>query len=454
MLHYNRNKTAGMRTFHIVWTGQLVSLLGTAMTRFALLIWAYQQSGSATTLALLGFFSFITLVICSPFAGVFADRFDRRKVMIFTDLGAGLMTIGMFVLYATGNLQIWHLYLAEGLTGIFEAFQHSAYSSAISVLVPRSEYARAAGMRSLAYSASQVIAPFLGGLLLTIIDIHGVMLIDVATFLIAMVTLLIVRFPRPEVSAEGIAAKGNFLHELSFGFRYIFRHPGLTRLILIFAGLHLVSGLTYFGTLPAMVLARTGGDEVALGSVQAALGLGGVIGGILVSANYMPRRKIHAVLAFAALSFLFGDFLFAVGRSIPVWIVAGLSGAVFIPFIISANSAIWQSKVPLDVQGRVLSIKEMLQPASMPFGYLFGGLLADRVFEPLMANGGQLAGTFGWLVGIGPGAGMGLMFVCTCILGTLISLSGYLFPEVRNIEEDESGNMPVELAQPAPALGD
>lgn len=431
-----QTRPQGMQTFMIVWAGQLASLMGTSMTRFALLIWAYQQSGSATTLALLGFFSFITLVIFSPFAGVLVDRFDRRKVMILADLSAGLMTIGMLLLYATGNLQIWHLYLAEGLTGVFEAFQNSAYSSAISVLVPRYEYSRAAGMRSLASSASQMIAPFLGGLLLTIIDIHGVMLIDVVTFIIAMITLLIVRFPSPESSVVGIAAKGNFWHELRFGFHYIARHKGLLRLLIIFVGHNLLTGLTYSGTLPAMILARTGGDKVALGVVQGALGLGGVIGGILASANFAPRKKIHAVLGFTALSFLFGDFLFGVGQSIPVWIIAGLSGTVFSPFIAGANAAIWQSKVPPDVQGRVLSIKEMLQPVSIPFGYLFGGLLADRMFEPLMAEGGRLAGVFGWLVGTGPGAGMGLMFICTCALGTLIALSGYLFREVREIEEE------------------
>ncbi|MFN8375866.1 MAG: MFS transporter [Anaerolineae bacterium] len=437
----------GMRTFKIVWVGQFASLMGTSMTRFALLIWAYQQSGSATTLALLGFFSFITLVIFSPFAGVLVDRFDRRKVMILADLGAGLMTIAILLLYTTHTLQIWHLYLAEGLTGAFEAFQNSAYSSAISVLVPRQEIARAAGMRSLASSMCQMIAPFLGGLLLTAINLQGVMLIDVATFVIAMITLFSVRFPRPAVSAVGAAAKGNFWHELRFGFRYIARHKGFLRLLMIFAGHNLLTGLTYSGTLPAMILARTGGDQVALGAVQGALGLGGVIGGLLVSANFAPRRKIHAVLGFTALSFLFGDFLFGVGRSIPVWVIAGMSGAVFSPFIASANAAIWQSKVPPDVQGRVLSIKDMLQPVSLPFGYLFGGLLADRVFEPLMAQGGLLAGGFGWLVGTGPGAGMGLMFICTCTLGTLIALSGYLFREVREIEEDTSMDKEVSVTE-------
>ncbi|HRF50700.1 MAG TPA: MFS transporter [Anaerolineales bacterium] len=431
-------RPGGIRTFRIVWAGQFASLMGTSLTRFALLVWAYQQSGSATTLALLGFFSFITLVIVSPFAGVLVDRFDRRRVMILGDLGAGLMTIALLLLYTMGGLQIWHLYLAEGLAGMFEAFQNSAYSSAISVLVPRQEYARAAGMRSLASWAGQLIAPVLAGLLLRLIHLQGVMLIDVVTVSIAMLTLLIVRFPRPEISAIGMAARGTFWHELRFGFRYVAGHKGLLHLLMIFGGHNLVSGLTYCGTLPAMILARTGGDEVALGVVQGALGLGGVIGGTLVSANIAPRRKIHAVLGLTALSFLFGDLLFGIGRSIPVWVIAGMSGAVFSPFIASANAAIWQSKVPPDVQGRVLSIKDMLQPATMPFGYLFGGLLADRVFEPLMSADGQLAGAFGWLVGTGPGAGMGLMFICTCTLGTLIALSGYLIRDVREIEDDRT----------------
>src|SRR5688572_20139942 len=182
---FKKQTLTSWQTFSLIWFGQFVSLLGTAMTRFALLIWAYQQTGEATTLALMGFFAFIPYILLSPIAGVVVDRVNRRWVMIGADSGAGLTTIALLLLYMTGNLQIWHLYLAEALVGIFDAFQSPAYAAAITTLVPKTHYSRANGMRSLAEYSSQVLAPFLAGLLLTLIDLNGVMLIDVITFLIA-----------------------------------------------------------------------------------------------------------------------------------------------------------------------------------------------------------------------------------------------------------------------------
>lgn len=425
-----------MKTFLIMWVGQLVSLLGTAMTRFAVLIWAYQQTGDATTLALLGFFSFGSYVVCSPIAGIWVDRWDKRRTLIFSDLGSGLMTLTMLALYTTGNLQIWHLYLAEILTGAFDSFQLPAYTVATSVLVEKQYYTRTSGLRSLALNASKVIAPFLGGFLLHFIDLDGIMLFDVASFCFAVGVLLFVRIPNPPTSTEGRESRGNIWQEVQFGFRYIFQRPGLRGLLIIFMGIHFFATLTYFAILPAMILARSGGDEMALASVQAAMGIGGVIGGVILSLWGGTKRKIHLVLGGLALSFFLGDFSFAVGRTLPVWIFAGLSADFFIPFIVGANRAIWQMKVPPDIQGRVFSVQSMMQEGMMPIGYLMAGPLADHVFGPAMMPGGSLADTFGWLVGTGPGAGMGLMFIFTWFFGTLMGTSGYFFASVRNVESD------------------
>lgn len=429
-------KNSGMKTFTIIWFGQLISLIGTAMTRFALLIWAYKQTGSATTVALLGFFSFVPYVLVSPLAGVWIDRLDRRRVMILADVGAGLMTVGMLGLYATGHLAIWHLYLAEALTGMFEAFQLPAYSAATTMLIPKEHLTRASGMRSIADSASQIIGPFLGGALLVFIDIDGVMLVDIATFLAATLLLLVVRIPNPPANVEDVTLAPNLWRELRFGFSYIQQRPGLLGLLLIFSGISFAAALTYFAILPSLILARTGNNELALSSVQAALGVGGVVGGFILGIWGGPRRKIHGVLAASALSFWLGDLLFAVGRSVPVWVIGAFLASFFVPFIVGANRAIWQAKVAPGVQGRIFSTQSMLQTASMPLGYLIAGPLADYVFEPAMAPGGALADTFGWLVGVGPGAGMGLMFVCTAILGTVVSLSGYLLARVRRVEDE------------------
>lgn len=426
----------GTRTFIIIWGGQLVSLLGTGMTRFALLIWAWQQTGEATTLALLGFFSYGPYVLLSPLAGIVVDRLDRRLVMLFADLCAGLMTLGLLLLFTTGDLHIWHLYLAQSLASVFEAFQIPAYSAATTMLVSKEQYTRISGMHSLAQSTSTVLAPIFAGALLALIDINGVMLIDVATFLIATITLLLVRIPRPSATTDDSETQGSKLKELSFGLRYILARRGLLGLLLIFAGMNLFAALTYYSILPAMILARTGSDELVLATVQGALGIGGMTGGLLISIWGGPRKRVHACLMGAALSFLIGDLLLAVGRIVPVWTVAAFLAAVFIPFITSAERAIWQSKVAPDVQGRVFSTKGMFQLATVPIGYLLAGLLADRVFEPAMAVSGSLSDVFGWLVGRGPGAGMGLMFVCTSILGMAMSLSGYLSRSVWNVEID------------------
>ncbi len=435
----------GMQKFSVIWFGQVVSLFGTATTRFALLIWAYDQTGQATTLALLGFFSFITYVLISPIAGVWVDRLDRRRVMLLADLGAGAMTILMLALYTTGNLQIWHLYLAEGLTGAFEAFQLPAYAASVSLLVPKEQYARASGMRSLATNTSQMFAPFFAGLLLRLVDIDGVMLLDVATFLVAMGTLLVIRIPRPSASGEGKGTHGEpFLRQVSFGFRYIWRRPGLMWLVFVFMCINFVAALTWYALLAPMVLGRTSSDELALASVQTALGVGGVLGGLAMSTWGGPKQRIHGVLAGVIISFLLGDFVLGAGRSLPLWIAGAFLGSLFIPLIVGSDQAIWQAKVAPDVQGRVFAAQGMFRTMVMPIGFLVAGPLADRVFGPALMPGGSLEAAFGWLVGTGPGAGIGLMFVFTSMMGITIGITGYLFPWVRNVERD----LPDHDAQP------
>ena len=425
----------GFQLFSIIWFGQLVSLFGTAMTRFVLLIWAYQQTGAATTLALLGFFAWLPFIVISPLAGVLVDRFDRRKMMILADLGAGLSTMVVLGLLRSGNLAIWHLFLLEAMASFCEAFQTPAYTALTSTLLDKQSYARASGMRSLAGESSQIMAPVGAGLLMGLIGLQGILLIDVATFLVAMVTLALVRLPATKPLPTHLTAEP-FHRQLTFGFRYIFQRPGLIGLLVIFMGINFCAALTYYSVLSAMILARTGGNELALSIVQAMLGVGGVLGGLVVSVCGLPRRKIHAIFGYAGVSFLLGDFLLAIGRTVPAWGVAAVLGAFFIPFIVAADRTIWQNKVAPALQGRIFAAQGMLRNTFFPIGFFLAGPLADRVFEPAMQAGGAWASRFGWLVGTGPGAGMALMFVCTAALGSIMSFSGYLWPAVRNVEAE------------------
>jgi MFS family permease len=426
---------SGLATFLVIWSGQLVSQAGTAMTRFALLIWAYELTGRATTVALLGFCSFVPFIAASPFAGVWVDRLDRRRVMLWADLGAGISTAGLLVLHSTGLLAVWHLFAAEALAGLCEAFQIPAFTAASSLLVAERHFARASGLRATATMGAEAVAPFVAGVALVHLGLRGVLLIDLATFLVALITLLAVAVPRPASTAAASPPRAGFRGELAAGGGFIWRSPGLLGLLLIFAGMNLFAAITYYAILPPMVLARTGKNTLALASVQSANGVAGVAGGAIMSVWGGPRRKIHGVLAGAAVSFVVGDLLFAMGRTPSAWVVAALLGSAFVPVITSCNQAIWQAKIPAALQGRVFGICSAVRVSMMPAGYLIGGLVADFWMEPAMAEGGWLAPWLGGAVGVGPGAGMAAMFLATAGLGSVMSLSGYLFPAVRNVED-------------------
>ncbi|MEZ4622110.1 MAG: MFS transporter, partial [Caldilineaceae bacterium] len=344
----NRSLVRGMRGFSLIWLGQLVSLLGTGMTRFALTIWAYQTTGSATALALVAFFSFGPLVLLSPVAGALVDRWNRKLVVILSDLVAGCTTIVLLLLYTSGALQIWHLYLLGALAGAFEAFQFPAFSAAMTMMLTKEQYGRANGMMSVAESASGIVAPLLAGILLTLIGIGGVMTIDIATFLFAVGAALLVHIPQPARTDVGAAAKSTLWHESLYGFRYIWARPSLLGMQMMF----FLSNL--FGTyswvlLAPLILARTGNNELTLGTVQSTLGIGGLVGGVLLSLWGGPKRKVDGVLIGMIGTSLLGSALLGLGQALPLWLVGAFCSMFFIPILNGSNQAIWQSKVAPDV---------------------------------------------------------------------------------------------------------
>lgn len=423
-----------MSGFTIVWVGQVISFLGSGMTWFALTIWAWEITGQATALALVAFFAFGPTVLLSPIAGALVDRWNRKLVMMFSDLAAGLSTVVVLILYASGNLQIWHLYAAGAFAGAFQAFQFPAYSAAVTMMLPKEQYARASGMLSLAESASGVLAPIMAGVLLGPIGITGIMAIDVITFMVAIGALLIVHVPQPTATEAGKEGRGSLLKESAYGFRYIYARKGLLSLLLIFLAANLIFSISYT-VLSPMILARTANNEVALGTVRSVMGLGGVAGGLLLSAWGGPRRKIHGVLLGMAISSVTGTILLGIGQDLAVWSLGAFFSTFLMPIINGSSQAIWQAKVAPDVQGRVFSVRRLIAQVSAPLAILLSGPLADHVFEPAMMAGGSFVYSFGSLVGTGSGAGMSLMFVLTGVFGGFVGLVGYLFPAVRDVED-------------------
>lgn len=425
-------RPTGMRAFVVIWLGQVVSLLGTAMTQFALTLWAYELTQSATALALVALFSFAPGALLSPVIGALVDRWNRRLVMMMSDLGGGLATIAIFLLYLSGNLQIWHLYVAGALAGICQAFQWPAYSAAISTMLPKEQYARANGMIGLAEAASGVLAPPLATALLTLIGLRGIFLIDIVSCVVAVSALLFVFIPQPPITEDGREGKGSLIKESVFGFRYIFARPGLFGLQLVFTLTNLFASAS-FALLAPMLLARTNADESVLAVAQSAGALGGVAGGLLLSTWGGPKRRVYGVLVGMILTAA-AQTANGLGQTVLVWASASFFNGLIIPILNGSNQSIWQSKVAPDVQGRVFATRRLIAQITIPLGTAIAGPLADNLFEPAMREGGSLAGLFGGLVGTGPGAGMGLMFVLTGLAGILVGLIGFTVPAVRYVE--------------------
>ena len=427
-------RPSGMNAFYTIWVGQFFSLLGTGMTRFALTLWAWELTGSATALALVAFFSFLPGVIFSPIAGALVDRWDRKLVMMLSDLAAGIGTILLLLLSLSGMLALWHIYVIAFVAGAFESFQFPAYSAAITTMVDKDQYARTSAMLGLANSASGIFAPMAAAALYGLFRLDGILAIDIATFLIAYGTLLIVKIPAAKRSEEGTASRSSFWQELSYGFRFIWERKSLFWLQTSFFFANLLFGATIVLVNP-LILARTDNNEAILGIVSAFLGAGGVVGGILMSTfGGFKERRVRGVLWGFAASGLLGLVTLGIGQNPIVWIIGAFMMFAFISPINASNQAIWQTKVPPDVQGKVFAARRVIAQIGNPISMVLGGLLADYLFEPAMQVDGVLAPIFGGLVGTGDGAGMGLMFVLIGISVGIIGLVSYGTPIIRDVE--------------------
>lgn len=446
-------RLTGLPGFVLVWAGQLISLLATSMTQFALTIWVFEKTHSATALGLMQVFYITPFLLISPVAGVLVDRSDRKLMMMISDLSAGLGTLALLSLQALGWLEIWHLYAFAILAGLGNAFQWPAYSAAITTLVPKEHYGRANGLMGLLEAGPAVFAPLLAGALLPVIGLTGIMSLDAATFLLAIAALLVVHVPPPPRTAAGQQARrGGLLSEAGYGFRYIFQRPSLLGLQLVFFAGNLAGGII-FTLLAPMVLTRTGDSESALGIVQSAGAIGGLAGGLIMSVWGGTKRRVHGVLLGHILTGLFGNLLLGLGRDVPGWAVPLFIGALFIPWINGSNQAIWQAKVAPDVQGRVFTARRLIAWITNPLSPIIGGTLADYVLEPAMRSSSGLANAFGWLVGTGPGAGMALLITACAFITVAAGVAGYLTPAVR-LAEDRLPDHDLAPAAAAPAAAD
>jgi len=449
--HNTSRRPTGMVAFLVVWLGQISSILASGMSGFALNIWLFQQTRSATMMGV-GFVCYILpFLLISPLAGVWVDRHNRKLMMMVSDLAAVIATTAILGLQAFGVLEYGHLFAANVLYGLGNAFQWPAFSAAISTMVKKEHYGRANGLMGLMDAGPGMLAPILAGALLPVIGLTGLLAIDVATFFVAIGALLIVHVPQPERTVEGQKERGNIWREAWYGFQYIFQRPSLLglQMIFFFGNLFAGIGMTVF---TPMILLRTNDNSIILGSVNSAAAAGGVVGGLIISAWGGFKKRVHGVLAGWAASGLFGA-LFGFGTGLSFWIPFVVAQSLVGPLINSANQSIWQTKVAPDIQGRVFSARRLIAWFTNPISPLIAGVMADRWLEPSMTASATsgLAAVFGSWVGSGPGSGMALLFIFCGLVTALVGLSGYFIRPIREAETVLPDHDQLEKATQAPA---
>lgn len=422
----------------------MLSAIGTRMTNFAVGIWVWVHTGSATDMALLMFTAFAATIVCSPVAGSLVDRWSRRLTIMLSDIASAVITAGLLALYMTDSVHLWQLYAVNALTGAFLAFQAPAYRATITTMIEKGHYVRANAMMGLVIAVPDVFAPVIAAGVLAASSINGVLLIDTLSYLVAIAMVFLVQIPA--VPERGADDRPDFWRDMAGGFRYIARRPPLLGLLGI---MFVVSFLAAFGwvLLAPMVLASTHNSAASLGVVLTIGAIGGSLGGIALTLLPPTRDKMLRMLVAILVLGLLGRVLFGVGHSVAIWAVSLFFGWISIPFIDGYNQAIWQEKVPAALQGRVFAAGQVAENLALPIALGLAGPLADHYFQPAMRPGGSLVHAFGPIVGTGPGAGIAVMFLLSGVLGVVVGLVGFALPAIRRVEsllpdQDETAVMP------------
>lgn len=362
--------------FWSIWLGQAFSLIGSALTNFVLLWWITQTTGSAQALALAGAAGMLPQALLAPFGGVLADRYSRRLIMIVADSITAASMLLLIALFASNTIQLWHIYALMFVRSSMQAFQQPASAASTANLVPADWLPRSAGLNQAVLGIMTIAAAPLGALALAVMPLQNALMIDVVTALLGIVPLLIFRIPQPKTTAS---AKTSFLTELREGVGYVAKRRGLTILYALLA-LVVLTIMPMFVMTPLLVKDhfKGGANQVAL--MEGLAGAGMIVGGVLISFWPIFKRRIVTVLVTFAISCFTvaltalapGDWLWL---GVVWWTISGLTFSMGNPPLMT----IVQSNVPNELQGRVLSLLNMVMGIAGPLGTVLAGLLGEAL---------------------------------------------------------------------------
>lgn len=411
-----KNSIKQLRIYLLLWSTQSLSALGSAMTSYALVLWLYDYSGSALKTALLTVCSYAPYVLMSIFAGALSDKWNKKRVMLLCDLFAAMTTVAAFILIKNDALAPWHLYLINALNGLMNTVQQPASEVASTQLIPKEYYQKTSGLRSFSQSLNTLLTPVLATILFTFGGVSAVITVDLITFAAAFtVLLLFIPIPEPKNTDK---KKEPLLTSAKAGLKWLKGCPVVLILIFFLAGINLIAS-AYNSALPAMVLEKASDGEKTLGTVNFFAGAAALAGSLIASLSPAPKNRVKAICLALFFSMSTENFMLAFSDSPVIWCIGAVCGWLFIPYMGANLDVILRSTIPADMQGRVYSCRNTLQFFTIPVGYLTGGILIDKVFEPYM-SGRSADSAMVSLFGSGKGSGAAFLFAVLGFAGVAV----------------------------------
>ena len=392
--------------FVSLWVGQALSLLGSQLVQFAIIWYLTQETNSATTLAIASMMGLLPQVLLSPFIGTWVDRGNRRFILIAADSIVAVTTFLLALLFASGGVQVWYIYVALFIRAVAGGFHQSAFGASVVLLVPKEQLARVQGFNQALYGGLNIISAPLGAFLLSALPMQGILGIDVGTALFAITILLFIRIPQPEGKGR---VPATFWQDFRAGFRYITAWRGL----LILLGLVMVVNFFFSATEPLTPLLITNhfrGGAQQLGWWLSSFAAGNILGGLILGAWGGFKRKVVTAqlgLIFSGLSTLVIGIVPA--DLYPVGLAANALLGLMLPIINGSYGATLQAAVAPEMQGRV-------------FAFI---LSAAMLVSPLAL---MIAGPFADAFGIQP------WFLIAGISCTLMGIAGFFSRDVMRME--------------------
>ena len=440
-----------IRTFYRLLITQTLSMIGSGMTNLAFGIWIYTETGNTTPLLLVGFFFWMPRMFLGSFGGVLADRFNRRLMIMVGDAGQAIPTLLLLLSFSAGHFAVWQLYLAALLQALFDLIQSPAITASVTMLVPPDQRPRANAVMQVTGPMAGLLAPSLAGVTYSLVGLSGVLVVDLLTFVVAVVVVYRMVIPQPAVTAESQHTRGSMWREMRGGGEFLLARRGLFYLSLYFLYLNFVTN-GIWRLMPAYLLALT--DSEATTGMLLSISSAGLVGGGLLTILWQgTTRKIDTILPALMLAAV-GLIVFGMVRS-PLLLGLTLFG-MMLPYKMTNAllNTIQQSNIPPDMQRRVFALMGQISTFAMPITYLVTGPLVDKWLEPAARNDDW---AFAALVGSGEGAGMAI-YIMTC--GTLLVIGSvvvYALPIVRRLEHDLPNYdrgiaMDSEIVVPSPTL--